>query len=413
MKKIASLFTMGLLVGGLTFADDAVKPGITFGAWGRSIVSVYNDDSATYTNGIVTKSSANGVSTKSGTSWGNANRVGFSVIGTSQYIGFDGDIHLDNGVPNAGDNAYIWVAPVTGVKIEVGNVFDDTLRGNACFGMWDWLRTGQSGEDAIFSRMGINGNTGYVVSYTNGGLFLFVNGHNLGSGSYHNANIGQTLQYGAGYTFDGVGTIRAQVIGDSSTSPAEKYLLPSNDSTVKNYADARKDTSTFKLVEAAFKLTGVKDLYADIGCAIPSNSDAAGYSFIGKGYANYKIAAATVHGLAIVQNYTGDKDLVSSSYYVQGVGLEMGLGLDYDLGGGLTLNSDFRHSNKYQATGGFNVPGLGHNITSGLVGISKSLGNGDVGVGLQVSNTTFSDGSSANDNQAAHFEIPVRLTYSF
>ena len=88
------------------------------------------------------------------TSWGAEPRVGVSFSAASEQVGVVADVKFDGGNVAVNDNAYIWVKPVEWFKMNIGQSFDDTLRGNACFGSWDWLRPGNIlGEDLIFTRV--------------------------------------------------------------------------------------------------------------------------------------------------------------------------------------------------------------------------------------------------------------------
>ena len=88
------------------------------------------------------------------TSWGAEPRIGASFSAASEDVGVVADVKFDNGQVQVNDNAYIWVKPASWLKIQIGQSFDDTLRGNACFGTWDWLRPGNIlGEDLTFTRV--------------------------------------------------------------------------------------------------------------------------------------------------------------------------------------------------------------------------------------------------------------------
>ena len=71
------------------------------------------------------------------TSWGKSPRIGASFSAASEDVGVVADVKFDGGSVAVNDNAYIWVKPASWLKIQIGQSFDDTLRGNACFGTWD------------------------------------------------------------------------------------------------------------------------------------------------------------------------------------------------------------------------------------------------------------------------------------
>ena len=66
------------------------------------------------------------------TSWGAEPRVGVSFSAASEQVGVVADVKFDGGNVAVNDNAYIWVKPVEWFKMNIGQSFDDTLRGNAC-----------------------------------------------------------------------------------------------------------------------------------------------------------------------------------------------------------------------------------------------------------------------------------------
>ena len=361
MKKIVSTFAFALLVGGLTFAED-VKPAVTIGAWGRAFfvpVVTGNDDNMT----------------QNAVSWGSDPRVGITISGTSESVGFQLDIDGNDGDIAGGDQQKIWVKPFEGVTFTVGKFYDDTLRGNGTFGSFDWLRISGTGEDLTFTRVG-NGSgapgKGAEVSYSNGGIYVFGATGQLDDPITTEA-FTKTLQIGGGYTIADIGQIRAQAIGHNETATTDAY----------------------QEIQAAFKLTSVQNLYLDVGANFPTDKDAAGYQFKAAVYANYTMDKAKIHGLFSYYSPT-DSDLDA--------GLEAGAGLDYGLEGGLGLSADFRYQNNAQV-GAPNDDGR----TGFFAGVTKGFSNGLIGIGIEYSSTKFA--SIGGDVDAAHIALPIRAEY--
>ena len=121
---------------------------ITFGAWLRSITGVASNG-----EDIVTGTS---------NSWGGIRPSRVNVAGTSedgnagfkldiyfnatkaQTVNADGTFGGSTQVLEVGDNAYIWVKPASSVQLALGK-FDGGetgLRGDFCYGSWNWLRPG-------------------------------------------------------------------------------------------------------------------------------------------------------------------------------------------------------------------------------------------------------------------------------
>jgi len=352
MKKALAILMIFALVASVAVAE------ISVGAWGRGMFAFVSDSEDTYT----TNSTSWGDPT-----WGAAPRIGFTLAGNSDNVGVQADINVDGGSLNMGDNQYIWVKPMDMVKISLGNMYDDTLRGNAAFGSFDWLRPvvgAGEGEDTTFSRLGMNrgGQNFEVAIQPMDAFYAAVYLANVGSG-FNSPNLAENLtknmQIAAGYTIEGTGQIRAQFLqkGDNS-----------------------EDTG---VVEVAFKLTMIENLYADFGFAMPLDTDVSGdYKKIAA-YANYAVDAAKIHFLAIY-NLLEDDD-----------SFNIAAGVDYDMGDGIGINADVRYYNDIW-TGGEDA-----RITF-MAGASKGFSNGKIGAGVQV--------ASMGDT---YWAIPVKMEYWF
>jgi hypothetical protein len=377
-----------LLVAGvfLAFADDAATPaGITFSAWGRQIYAPLMDNNTTTTSGV-----GSGI----GTSWGNAPRIGFSVAGNSEYSGFWFHMGVDNNAFSITDDEGGWVKPLPGLEIQIGRAYNDTLRGEADFGSYDWIRTQWEGDDTTFNRIGgVKGGGSApidaIVSYKTGGLFVFAcqadsaatTGLAQALDTWSAANtdpngVYNNLSYGAGYTIAGIGTIKAQRLGYSVNSST----------TVGQY-------------QAAFNLSAVPNLYAEAAIWLPDNNTA-NYTFKLPVYLSYKAGAANIHALFIYDDFTSGN-----------AGMNAGAGLDYDLGGGLGVGGDIRYANQYYMN---DNAGIAQNSTSFLIDLTKGFSNGSVGIGFQYCTTDFVnqiDGSL--DATQGHWAVPIKVEYWF
>lgn len=376
MKKIVSTFAFALLVGGLTFADD-MAPAVKIGAWGRGFfVPVFTggtDGAKANTQSLL------------GTSWGGAPRIGFTIAGDSANVGFQADLNLDNfqstKLVSMGDQQKIWVKPVDGLTLSIGNIFDDTLRGNGTFGSFDWLRLSWTGEDFTFTRVAAQ--SGFEASYAMDALYVYVANSSLATPADTNKVFAKTLQIGGGYTIKDIGTIRAQAIG----------------------VHAAKD---YQVIEAAFKLTAVQNLYVDLGIHYPTDNklatDANNPESVNL-YGNYTADKAKIHGLF---SY---KLPAKTTTNAGKAGMEAGAGVDYSLDGGLGVGADFRFKDKNQT---YNGPVGKSGLTGFFAGVTKGFSNGLVGVGIEYSNTSFAPGYvTADDSTKAHIALPVRFEYWF
>jgi len=367
MKKAVVLGMILLALGTLVYAADA---GVSVTGWGRGLFAIEGgeDVEATVTD-----------------SWGaNMTRVGVSVIGTSDNVGFQVDIDTDVGMPVAGDQQKIWVKPFDMLTLQVGRIYDDTLRGSGSFGAWNWLRYGSmSGDDLVFGRVGVGGQVNFELAVApTEGFYAFAalggNGTNLQAAADTAQNVFHGGQFGAGYTITGIGVARAQYIG----SPAGAHQT--------------------EWINAAFKLTAVPNLTVDAGLYFALKSDdIANYDeIIGLAVDYTAMEALVLHAMANVQ-LDADADMA----------LEFGAGVDYtvDKENGVGVNADVRYMNDMASA---NPDGQ----ISFLVGVFKTFANGEVGIGFEAQTTGQFAGAqpvSGAAGDALVWAIPVKLGMHF
>jgi hypothetical protein len=377
MKKLLLIVVLLTISLTLTFAQATV------GGWGRGIfVPLIIADGDPTAASMVT--------------WGpGGTRMGFTVSGKSDNVGVQMDIVVDNGNVNVGDQQKIWVKPIEMLTLSVGRVFDDPLRGSAAFVAYDFLRyDSMVGDGLIFGRVGEMGQVNFEVALTPvDGAFIFAAFGGNGGIDLQNwmwaggEEIMMTMlkqgQYGAGYDIPGIGLIRAQFFG-RPTAIDEPWGL----------------------INAAFKLTMVQGLMVDIGGAFPTDSDQAGGMQAGAAlYAKYTMNTITLHVVGDMAMY--DEAVVGAD---NTLAFGAGLGVEYGMAGGLSLQGDFRYRNE-QASG----------WADGEIGVGAfakiSYSNGVFGVGLQATNGNFANWGSAlvdkTDPAAMVIAIPIRLEYWF
>jgi len=344
------------------------------------------------------------------TSWGAQPRIGASISGASEDCGVVGDFKFDGGNLAVNDNAYVWVKPISWLKLNIGQSFDDTLRGNACFGTWDWLRIGAAltGEDFTFTR--ICGNplegawaplVGAIVQLDpieglHVGVSFPIYGYHTedpdgvpnsgdeitgvyGGSPYENTKMEDVfthLQVAAGYTIDGVGTIKAQWIG----------------------AGKDAEDKVQGQIEAAFDLKAVEDMKLEIGAKFRTAEDS---PIDVAAYWSMPFDALRVHasvGLTYTPKAVGDDALI---------GLVLGAAVDYDLGNGVGITADVRFGQSFCSADGYDSdPAIGVGAW-----VNKGIANGTLGIGAQFTNkTTIRDFPQADD---INFAIPVRVQCFF
>jgi len=389
MKKALAILMIFALVASVAVAE------ISVGAWGRGFfVPVQNDGLDENEGG----DKFDGATTDTAVSWGSAPRIGFTLSGSSDNVGVQADFNVDEGKMGLGDQQKIWVKPMDMLTLSLGNVFDDTLRGNAAFGSFNWLRSfgNGDGEDITFSRFGT-----IRPSFENfmiavkpmdafyAGLYLYD------LGTKPSENMMANMQLGAGYTIDGVGQVKFQIIRKADTYD-------------EGVADEVQTT-----VEAAFNYTGMENLFVELGFAMATNNDVPTdiTSFLnvdadenGNGtieeaekikveeykkialYAKYNMDAMTIHFSSINRLF---KAVDTEVLY------KLIAGLDYDIGNGVGIAADVSYT-------GVTVDDVDGVVTF-FAGVTKGFSNGNIGAGLQV----------RNDGDTTGYAIPVRMEYSF
>jgi len=374
MKKAVLLIAALVIFGSFAFGQATV------GAWGRGLFTVLGgggDNTDILAGDLV--------------SWGGAPRIGMTISGTSDNVGFQADFNVDNNGVAAGDNQKIWVKPFDMLTIQIGQFFDDTLRGNAVFGAWNWLRyatnnglvgnypNSMDGEDSIFVRVW-NTNANYLGSNFEiavtpvEGAYIYAAMSQILSSRMSIEAVAALGQYGAGYTIEGIGQIRVQYVGEKSFTA----ITPSSG-----------------YINAAFKLTMIEGLTVDLGVFYPTEQDQKSYDIKAALYASYVMDALTIHVYA---------DMISA----KDTDLAFGgaLGIDYSLEGGIGINADFRYDNDIKS-------GSNDGTVSGMIGVTKGFSNGLVGLGIEITTGNFAGGPTKTDASAMVFAVPIRLEYWF
>ena len=309
------------------------------------------------------------------TSWGNAPRIGASFSAASEDVGVVADVKFDNGQVHVNDNAYIWVKPASWLKIQIGQSFDDTLRGNACFGTWDWLRPGNIlGEDLTFTRVCNNPLSGAYAPLEGAIVMLDpIEGLHVSAGlkiTGYSAqtweNVAKNIQVQAGYTIPDVMQIKAQWIGNGDNG----------------------------VINAAVALKAVEGMTLDVGAFYNTASTAAQpvtiSAFWGMGFD------------ALSVNVNAKVDLAKDADNATKVAA--GAGVGYDLGNGLSCGADVRYSQDFQKDVN-NDPAIAF-----AAWLDKGIANGTLGVAVQGALKTGIRDFAASDFTVA---VPVRVQCFF
>lgn len=382
MKKIISVLTGLALVAGAAMAD-----GITFGSWGRGLWNV-------------AANSGDDVVTDMHQSWGGgaAPRTGISVSGSTENVGFAVDMFA-NGASGIGlgDNALIWVKPIEQIKIVAGKKDQNELRGDAAFGLWNWDRIGAAGamglEGWTFPDV-FDGNGVAVIAYPVDGLTVGA-GIPLsleGTGATLENTYAHGANYAAAYAIDGIGTVKAA------------YMTKADGTS----RDAKKDSTSYGVIAAAFDLTMVDGLYATVGAQIPTASVNEFDSTIVNAYARYSLDALAVHLAVGTKLNTVDNSKTDDSKYDGNLGFAIGAGADYSLDNGIGFFGDVRYANGiYMANTSADKSDC---LTFGL-GVEKNFSNGKIGIAFE--GATNGNRLYTYEDNAFAWEIPVKVEYFF
>ena len=392
MKKIVGT------IAAIALAASSAFAGVGIGSWGRAIWAPVQGD-------------GDKVTSWEGISWGGAkSRVGISVHGESENVGFNLDMNGDGGV-GLGDLAQFWAKPFSWLEVKIGQTQDDTGRGNAAYGIFNWKRMGGgfTGEDVTFTRFG-NGTGGQaqgaIVKITPIENLWIIAAFNVQDDKDAKATFVNNAQYGAGYTIDGIGSIRAQYIGGDDAKTIDG-----------------KDAIASR-INAAFDLTAVENLFVTVGAYIPLastgkitpakpagkeyylNTETGAIEFkdtektdeerkasevVIAAYANVNLDAVTLH--ALFKMGLGNTDFNTKANLLAGVGA------DVDFGNGIGANFDARLSTKFETAGETELVFL--------AGLTKSLANGMIGCGFQ------GDVEALDSNAKFKWAVPVVISACF
>ena len=402
---------------------------ITFGAWLRVVAApVASDGDETVT--------------AMGNSWGYGARVArlnVNAVAEDGRAGFDMGIYNDlNDGLSTGDQWSIWTKPVEQVKLSFGKYDNNTLRGDLCYGSWNWLRPTSSWyvEDEGLLMSG-NGGKGALIEATPiEGLYIQAL-IPIDTTKQKAEDVYKNARGGFAYNIDGIGKIKGQVIlnntpekaavaaadglfvaaGGDATSFEAGDTLPEGAVVIKNAvkAAAASDAYLDKTFEAEFDLTSVENLWLGVGFQM---------KMIDKLDDRKDQFKTSKMKIALGATYQVNDDLkvsASGAYLtaqkgkdddgVDGV-FQLGAGVDYNLGEGMSLAADVRYKSK--ANDVDNTDSLAF-----LVGVTKGISsNGYVGVGFQAqtnsgtwANTVITGEEAKGDKLT--WAIPVAMSVWF
>lgn len=410
---------------------------VTFGAWLRVLTApVANDGAKTVT--------------AMGNSWGSGARVARIDVNAASEdgkVGFAMGIYNDVSMSlSAGDEALIWAKPTDSVKLSFGKYDNNTLRGDMCYGAWNWLRPTSSwiAEDEGLLMSG-NGGTGALVELTPvDGLYIQALAP-IPTVAERTRDVYKKARAGMAYSIDGVGKIKAQWIGKNEILETKRVDAKAaeaatwKDSKGNKYGEAGfdadgkfagsdtamdfvqyqsnlangftyvpataavegkqglKDKKYVGDIEAEFDLTAVENLYLGVGVKYAmKNKDFTAADTSKMTEAEFAATKEKMK-LAVGASFQATDELkVSASgayftYYKDSAKTQpkaryqAGAGIDYNLGNGLNLSADVRYLSKIKTkTEGGTTKGKYTDHVAFSVGATKGISsNGYIGVAFQ------------------------------
>ena len=389
---------------------------ITFGAWLRTLTAPV---------------ASNGEDTVVGTanSWGwgaRTARIDINGVSEDGKAGFAMNVFNDMSMDiSAGDRAVLWVKPVDMIKISVGKYDspDNGLRGDFCYGSWNWLRPynwGFDGEGLTFDGIWRKGMMIEADPIEGLHAFVVIPMEDANADSYYKKaeDTYRNVQIGFGYAIDGVGKLKAQFIGDDSyTTDAE---------------GDRDETKTTGQIGVAFDLNAVENLYVTVGARFGIADKDYRPDYIKMAFtagASYQVSDAMKFSVDGGYIQYQDDCTVRNDEAVDNV-FFVGAGVDYTIMDGLSLAADVRYMsnvkgiNTKDADAVKNFKGYGKDYDEGaisfLVGVNKSVSsNGSLGIGFQGATNgcgfVQSGGKGLVANEADDFvwAIPVSVSVWF
>ncbi|MCR5080753.1 MAG: OprD family porin [Treponema sp.] len=371
---------------------------ITFGAWLRALAApVASDGKDTVTS--------------AGNSWGygaRTARLNVSAVAEDGNAGFNMGLYNDgfsNSGLGQGDEANLWVKPHEMVKVSLGRFDNNTLRGDLCYGSWNWLRPTSSwiAEDEGLFMTGItDGSTrnGFLVEVTPTEELYIQALAPITTTQEKAEDTYKKIRGGFAYTIPETAKIKAQYIGagDDSKIEAEVDVL-----AIENL-----------FLGVGFQYNNLKD-----GEIRQATAATAGNAFLQK----MKIALGGSYKVndQLKVSFSGafftyyDADYVITSVPVD-PRFQAGVGVDYDLGDGLALSADVRYLSAIKVDG-TEADNTDHIAFS--AGVTKSVSsNGYIGVAFQgqTNGGTFANNvitAAAGKEDKLTWAIPVAISVWF
>ena len=396
MKNLIGALSLAAMVATSAFAE------VSFGAWICNLPTLVASDGDTMKSGITNPwgwGSQRPVRLQG--NWTSDDGKAGMTMGMSIEYGNVVDFDDDGNPKTTGKKGWsigtftpntFWIKPIDQVKVIVGQMDNSFgVRGDMCYGSWDWLRPNNwlyDGEGFSFSTFDETGFGLEITPMEALKIFAAIPLEAKATDTYKafgNANVG------AAYTIDGIGTIKAGILGEYTAD-----------------GDAKKNGT----IEAAFDLTGIDKLYATLGVAFQlASSD---WWDANESKRMLKLALGASYGITEAFKLSASFEL--SKPKKGDMAMAFGVGANYAITDALGAVADFRLS----------MPNNDKDSTmSFLVGLNYACGsNASLGVGFQAAKalgdkTGTAAGAlggnfiSAYKTDALVWAVPIRASFWF
>ncbi len=409
MKKIIGLIAAVALSAASAFAQVNVS------SWNRVCFLPLNWNG----NQIVSGEAENWAGTNPGVVAGTT-RLFFT--GDTKNAGFRMEVYTTSSAGGSaialGDPNYVYVKPFDWMKVSLGQVNANMGLGHVTFGMFDHgyrvsSSTGDYCENIIFSEMTRCNFDVVLTPIPN--LWIEYGGKVVANKEAYHTFLNYA-KLSAGYTIPGVGFARAQYIGLPDTT------------------DKKGDTVKVGLIEAAFDLTCVPNLWLSAGVKVPTNFETLNdgnwklsITQAGAGHiplraaigAQYNLNPFVFHALAIASfmNISDSTDSDGIREF-KDVGFAGGLGVDFKINDRYTIITDFRYASAVynrilQSSVSDAVTTRG--TAAGYVGLAQNLSNAIFDVGFQLAGNGAGPFTTTVEDKKFDltWSVPVQITCWF
>lgn len=379
MKKLIGALALAAMVAASAFAE------VSFGAWVCNLPALLSSNGDDIQGGGVQNPWGGWRPARADIRFSSDDGKAGMILGVYTDINKDGTTGF-----SFSDNCLMWVKPIDQIKLSIGahdNFFG--TRSDLCYGSWNWLRPNTNirwGEHFTFSANAGWRDRGLGIDITPIEalkIFAFIPLQTQTASDLEYV-FGKGW-YGAMYTIDGIGKIKAQFIGGYTKSAAGTKL---------------------GTIEAAFDLTAVDKLFATVGVDF-NIQDSDLYQ---KGNKMFGVQAGASYG--ITEAFKVSADVAIAIPKEGDLGLSFGVGADYAVNDAVGVTADVRMlmlNNGSDPTLSF-LAGLTYACGSngslgigfqGAVGFGKAATAGDLGVTKATAGDKFA------------FAVPLRFSTWF